>query len=159
MSRVTRRQFIGTTAAVGAMALAEMSAPAETMLWFRKPAEQWTEALPVGNGRLGAMVFGGVQRERLQLNHDSLWSGRPKPWNNPDAKNHLAEIRRLVMEEEDYPAADALCKKMQGPYNEAYEPLGNLVIEFAEAGGKIFVSVADNFHGANIQQNSAPLEG
>ena len=135
MSRVTRRQFIGTTAAVGAMALAEMSAPAETMLWFRKPAEQWTEALPVGNGRLGAMVFGGVQRERLQLNHDSLWSGRPKPWNNPDAKNHLAEIRRLVMEEEDYPAADALCKKMQGPYNEAYEPLGNLVIEFAEAGG------------------------
>jgi len=131
---ITRREFIGAVpvAAVAAQqaAAAESNPPAETVLWFSKPAAQWTEALPVGNGRLGAMVFGGLKSERVQLNHDSLWSGRPKEWNNPDAKNHLAEVRRLVMQEENYTAADALCKKMQGPYNEAYEPMANLHLEF-----------------------------
>lgn len=51
-------------------------------LWYRQPAKQWVEALPVGNGRLGAMVFGGVTSERLQLNEDTLWSGGPKNWHN-----------------------------------------------------------------------------
>jgi alpha-L-fucosidase 2 len=129
--KVTRREFL---AAVPVVALAADDRSAETLLWFSKPAAQWTEALPVGNGRLGAMVFGGVKSERLQLNHDSLWSGKPKDWNNPEAKTHLAEVRRLVLEEENYHAADALCRKMQGPYNEAYQPLGNLHIEFDNEG-------------------------
>jgi alpha-L-fucosidase 2 len=135
---LSRREFM---AAIPAASLidetpvrAAEGVPLETVLWFRKPAAQWTEALPVGNGRLGAMVFGGVTAERLQLNHDSLWSGHPRDWNNPDAKTHLAEVRRLVMEDENYVAADALCKKMQGPYNQAYEPLGNLHIEVEGAG-------------------------
>jgi alpha-L-fucosidase 2 len=50
----------------------------ELMLWYRQPAQQWVEALPIGNGRLGAMVFGGVRAERLQLNDDTLWSGGPR---------------------------------------------------------------------------------
>ncbi len=129
--RVTRREFM---AAVPAVALAADDQTPETRLWFSKPATQWTEALPVGNGRLGAMVFGGVKSERLQLNHDSLWSGRPKDWNNPEAKTHLAEVRRLVLEDENYAAAGALCRKMQGPYNDAYQPMGNLVIEFDSPG-------------------------
>ena len=49
-------------------------------LWYRQPAEQWVEALPIGNGRVGAMIFGGVASERLQLNHDTLWSGVPSDW-------------------------------------------------------------------------------
>jgi len=98
-------------------------------LWYRQPAGVWTDALPVGNGRLGAMVFGGIETERLALNEDTLWSGSPKPWNNRDAKKVLPEVRRLV-EEEKYHEADALCKKMQGPYNQSYQPLGNLILKF-----------------------------
>src|SRR5262245_40058935 len=55
-------------------------------LWYRRPASRWVEALPIGNGRLGAMVFGGIGSERLQLNEDTLWSGGPKDWDNPKAK-------------------------------------------------------------------------
>jgi alpha-L-fucosidase 2 len=131
--KFSRRQFIGTLP-VAAAALAADNSPSETVLWFRKPAEQWTDALPVGNGRLGAMVFGGVKNERLQLNQDTLWSGHPRDWNNPEAKTHLAEVRRLAMDEENYTAADELCKKMQGPYGQAYEPLGNLHIVMEGSG-------------------------
>ncbi len=84
-------------------------------LQYRTPAGAWTEALPVGNGRLGAMIFGGVEKERIQLNEDTLWSGFPKDWNNPRAKDVLPQVRRLVMEEQ-YEEADRLCKEMMGPY-------------------------------------------
>jgi len=67
-------------------------------LWYRQPAAQWVEALPVGNGRLGGMVFGGVEQERVQLNEDSLWSGGPQDADNPDALAALPEIRRLLFE-------------------------------------------------------------
>ena len=60
------------------------SAPAEPLsLWYRQPAAKWTEALPVGNGRIGAMVFGGINQERLQLNEDTLWGGGPYDPVNP----------------------------------------------------------------------------
>lgn len=67
-----------------------------SLLWFRKPAAQWVEALPIGNGRLGAMVFGAIGRERFQLNEDSLWTGGPEDADNPEALPALAEIRRLL---------------------------------------------------------------
>ncbi len=90
------------------------------------------EALPIGNGRLGAMVFGGVATERLQLNDDTLWSGPPQQdWNNPEARRYLPEIRRLLLNEHNYPAANELTMKMQGPFNESYQPLGNLYLKFA----------------------------
>lgn len=54
-------------------------------IWFSKPAESWNDALPVGNGRLGAMVFGGIEKERLQLNEESVWTGQPRWDANPDA--------------------------------------------------------------------------
>ncbi|MGA3205821.1 MAG: glycoside hydrolase family 95 protein, partial [Bryobacteraceae bacterium] len=127
MAHVTRREFIAAVS--GALALAENNSN-DLRLWYRQPAAVWTDALPVGNGRLGAMVFGGVETERLALNEDTLWSGSPKPWNNRDAKKVLPEIRRLVIEEEKYHEADAQCKKMQGPYNQSYLPLGNLILKF-----------------------------
>lgn len=65
-------------------------------LWYRQPAAQWTEALPIGNGRLGAMVFGGVEREHLQLNEDTLWSGGPHCYDNPNAYKYLAVVRELL---------------------------------------------------------------
>lgn len=87
-------------------------AGAQLVLWYSQPAETtermpangwsntrgWVEALPVGNGRLGAMVYGGTAAERLQLNEDSVWSGKPQDADNPDALAHLPEIRRLLFE-------------------------------------------------------------
>ena len=98
-------------------------------LWYREPAEKWTEALPIGNGRLGAMVFGGVAEERLQLNDDTLWSGSPKDWNNPRAKEVLPELRKLIFEGK-YTEADLLTKDMLGPYTQNYLPLCDLKISF-----------------------------
>ena len=94
-------------------------------LWYSNAANTWVEALPIGNGSLGAMVFGGVGRERLQLNDDTLWSGRPRDWDNPGAKDVLPEIRKAIFAGQ-YVEADALAKKMMGPYTESYQPLGDL---------------------------------
>jgi alpha-L-fucosidase 2 len=98
-------------------------------LWYDRPAETWTEALPIGNGRLGAMVFGGVATERLQLNEDTLWSGGPRDWNNAGAREVLPEVRRLVFEGH-YAEADGLCKRMMGPWSQSYQPLGDLHLDF-----------------------------
>src|SRR6478752_7123254 len=65
-------------------------------LWYRTPATTWNEALPIGNGRLGAMVFGRVGQERLQLNEDTLWAGGPYTPDSPDARAALPEVRRLI---------------------------------------------------------------
>ena len=80
------------------------------------------------------MVFGGIHNDRLQLNEDTLWSGGPREWNNPDAKRHLADVRRLVLEEKNYIEADRVCRRMQGPYNESYVPLGELLLGFENPG-------------------------
>jgi alpha-L-fucosidase 2 len=144
----TRRRFITlfssalASTQIKRSALAEMqpsSPPAlktkarDVLIWFEQPASEWAAALPVGNGRIGATVFGTVQRERIALNEDTLWSGSPRDWNNPDAKNHLPVIRKLVLEQQDYQAADHECRKMQGPFNQAYQPLGDLLIDFAHS--------------------------
>lgn len=94
---------------------------------FHSPAVYWTEALPVGNGKLGAMVFGGIEKERIALNEDSLWSGYPSNWNNPGAKEVLPKVRDLIAQER-YEEADRLCKEMMGPYTQSYLPFGDLQI-------------------------------
>ena len=66
------------------------------MLWYDRPATQWLEAQPIGNGRLGAMVFGGTDQETLQLNEGTVWAGGPHDYDNPEALAALPEIRRLV---------------------------------------------------------------
>ena len=65
-------------------------------LWYKQPAAAWTQALPVGNGRLAAMVFGGVPKDRLQLNEDTIWSGEKRDRSNPEAAKSFPEIRRLL---------------------------------------------------------------
>ena len=99
-------------------------------LWYREPATTWFEALPVGNGHTGAMVYGGIRLERISLNNDSLWSGAPRDWNNPQAKDYLPLVRKAILKDEDYHEADRLCQKMQGPFNQAFEPLGDLLLDF-----------------------------
>ncbi|MBC7826651.1 MAG: glycoside hydrolase family 95 protein [Chitinophagaceae bacterium] len=100
----------------------------DTKLWYNKPASVWTEALPVGNGRLGAMVFGGVGEELIQLNEATLWSGGPVKTNvNPQSPEYLPKVREALFKG-DYPTANSLVKKMQGLYSESYMPLGDLLI-------------------------------
>src|SRR3954465_4434835 len=75
----------------------EAPPPAQPLaLWYRKPAPAWLHALPVGNGSVGAMVFGGVEHERIQLNEKSLWSGGPQEADNPEALAALPEVRGLL---------------------------------------------------------------
>ncbi|GAB3916750.1 glycoside hydrolase family 95 protein [Larkinella terrae] len=98
-------------------------------IWYRQPARNWNEALPVGNGRLGAMVFGRAGDELIQLNESSLWSGGPvNPNPNPGVAKYLPEIREALFRE-DYAAAAKLTQKMQGLYTEAYQPLGDLLLK------------------------------
>ncbi|MFB9327748.1 glycoside hydrolase N-terminal domain-containing protein [Paenibacillus aurantiacus] len=101
-------------------------------LWYTRPAGTWNEALPVGNGRLGAMIFGRTNEERIQLNEDSVWSGGPMDRNNPDAPRHLPEVRRLLAEgrlaEGQRLAAMALVGTPESQRH--YEPLGDLMLEF-----------------------------
>lgn len=97
-------------------------------LQYDKPAVEWTEALPIGNGTLGAMVFGRVDAELIQLNEATLWSGGPVQKNvNPDAFKNLALIREALTNE-DFEKAYNLTKNMQGAYSESFMPLGDLIL-------------------------------
>ncbi|AEI42820.1 glycoside hydrolase family 95 protein [Paenibacillus mucilaginosus] len=104
---------------------------------FQSPAVYWTEALPVGNGRLGAMIFGGVEKERIALNEDTLWSGYPTDWNNPEAREVLPKVRQLIAEQR-YEEADRFCKFMMGPFTQSYLPFGDLhiVMEHGQVCGR-----------------------
>src|SRR5581483_6465779 len=109
--------------------------PAEPLsLWYREPARRWVEALPVGNGRIGAMVFGGVNLERLQVNEGTLWAGSPYDPVNPDASQALPEVRQLIFAG-NYKEADRLvgAKVMAKPLRQMpYETLGDLTLSFPE---------------------------
>jgi alpha-L-fucosidase 2 len=102
-------------------------------LWYRQPAVEWTDALPIGNGRLGAMIYGGIEQEHLQLNEDTLWSGGPHDYSNPEAYSHLARVRQLL-ENGEYGRAEAEAGKMMGkPIKQmAYQPLGDLFLQFPQ---------------------------
>jgi alpha-L-fucosidase 2 len=113
--------------------------PAEPLsLWYRAPAgpTNWTEALPVGNGRLGAMVFGGVEREQLQLNEDTLWAGEPYDPANTNALAALSEVRRLIFDGKYADAQKLVGEKMMGhPMRQMpYETVGDLFLTFPTNG-------------------------
>ncbi len=98
-------------------------------LWYARPAKAWEEALPLGNAKTGAMVFGGVVTERFQLNDNTLWSGFPNPGNNPDGITVLPQVRKQVFAG-NYDSAATLWRKMQGPYSARYLPLADLWLKF-----------------------------
>jgi len=104
--------------------------------WLRQPAREWLEAFPVGNGRLGGMVFGGVTREHIQLNEDTLWTGGPHCYDNPKALGHLKEVRRLIADGKFAKALAVADKYMIGipRSQQSYQTLGDLWIELADHG-------------------------
>lgn len=106
----------------------EQSAP--LTLRYDRPAEAWNEALPLGNGRLGAMVFGRVDCERIQMNEATLWTGKPHDYANPDARKNLAQVRSLIFEEK-VEAAEALAGTLLGTPSQlqAYQPFCDLRLD------------------------------
>src|SRR5438034_5688091 len=105
----------------------------ELKLWYAQPAAKWEEALPLGSGRLGAMVFGGVADERIQFNEDTLWTGKPHDYVRAGAGDHLDEIRQLVFAG-DGKAAEKLAREtfLSDPVRQkAYQPFGDLRFHFA----------------------------
>lgn len=101
-------------------------------LWYRQPADHWVEALPIGNGRLGAMVFGRVAQELIQFNEETLWSGRPRDYAHPGAHQHLPAIRRLLDAGKQAEAENlAMREFMSIPLRqEKYLPFGNVRLSF-----------------------------
>ncbi|KGN57492.1 alpha-L-fucosidase 2 [Cucumis sativus] len=98
-------------------------------LTFNAPAKHWTDAIPIGNGRLGAMVWGGVDTEILQLNEDTLWTGTPADYTNPDAPEALREVRKLV-DDGKYAEATEAAVKLSGKPSDVYQLLGDIKLEF-----------------------------
>ena len=105
--------------------------PSALHLWYDKPASAWNEALPLGNGRIGAMVFGGIASERIQLNEATLWTGKPHDYTNPDARKNLDEIRKLIFNE-DVAGAEKLADSLLGIPSQlqAYQPFCDLKLDF-----------------------------
>ncbi|SEM51956.1 glycoside hydrolase family 95 protein [Streptacidiphilus jiangxiensis] len=113
-------------------------------LWYRRPADAFLEALPLGNGRLGALVYGGVHTERIELNADTLWSGGPGPRDREGAADHLPALREAVLRDRDYARADAIAAAHhQGPDTEAYQPLAALLLTFPSVGSAFAAGVDD----------------
>ncbi|MBA3685521.1 MAG: glycoside hydrolase family 95 protein, partial [Planctomycetes bacterium] len=100
-------------------------------LWWKQPAPQWDHATPLGNGRLGAMLFGHPAQERIQLNENTLWSGGPRQCDNPEALTHLPEVRRLLFAGDQVAALALADAKLLGEPKriKPYEPLADLLLD------------------------------
>ena len=109
-----------------------LAAQQEKIIWFNKPASFFEDAFPIGNGRIGAMVYGNPHNERISLNEITLWGGYPKnPNMNPQAASYLPAIRKALFDE-NYQLADSLIRFVQGYFSASYAPLGNLLLQFPQ---------------------------
>ena len=128
-------QFCKVTALAATLALftalPAWSSDDASMLWYTRPAAEWHEALPIGNGRLGAMVFGGTDIEELQLNEETFYSGGPHHNNSPAARLHLDRVRRLIFEGREVEAQRIIDSAfVKGPHGMKYLTLGSLRLSF-----------------------------
>jgi alpha-L-fucosidase 2 len=104
----------------------------ELVLWYSQPAEKWVEALPVGNGRMGGMIFGGVTNEHLQFNEDTLWTGQPHEYQHEGAAKYLGQLRQFLWDGKQQEAEDLAMKEfMSVPlHQKAYQPFGDIWLTF-----------------------------
>ena len=109
-------------------------AQSQRVLWYERPAEHFEESLVLGNGTMGASVFGGVETDSIYLNDATLWSGGPvDPYMNPDAHTHVPAIRKALAEE-NYPLADSLNRALQGSFSQSYAPMGTMYLDLRHDG-------------------------
>ena len=140
LSRRTFLHGVGVAAAVPWLGPASGSAtpcsPVDSglKLWYSQPSKEWVEALPVGNGRLGAMIFGGVAEERLQFNEDTLWTGQPHEYQHEDAVNFLPTIRQMLFDGKQKEAEDLAMKEfMSVPLRQkTYQAFGDVHLFFPD---------------------------
>ncbi|UXX79810.1 glycoside hydrolase family 95 protein [Reichenbachiella carrageenanivorans] len=120
---------------IGCMVVVQTAvAQSTTVLWYDEAATCFEESLVLGNGKLGASVFGGVASDQIHLNDATLWSGEPvNPNMNPDAHTFIPQVRE-ALKNEDYALADQLNRNVQGKFTESYAPLGMLMINFEHEG-------------------------
>ncbi len=103
-------------------------------LWYKKAASVWEEAIPVGNGRMGGMVFGSTGKEHIQFNEDTLWSGYPADYSTHEAEAYLHKARKLIMENRLLEAQSLIKKHILVPFNQSYMPMGSLYLDFKHTG-------------------------
>lgn len=107
----------------------------ELKLWYSRPAQNWTEALPIGNSHLGAMIYGGTAREELQLNEETFWAGGPYNNNSVKAKGVLNKVRRLIFEGKNGEAQQWVDTNfLTGQHGMSYLTMGSLYLDFPEHG-------------------------
>jgi alpha-L-fucosidase 2 len=113
-------------------ALTSLSASSPHVLWYNQPAAKWTEALPVGNGRMGAMVFGQPAEERIQYNEDTLWTGKPHDYARPGAAQHLPALRQAIAAKNNKEALELAKAHFLGDpvRQKAYQPFGDIRLSF-----------------------------
>jgi alpha-L-fucosidase 2 len=136
---ILQQGFIFIMLSLSPVTLKSQNAPPGMKIWFNRPAESWNDALPVGNGRLGAMIFGGIEKERLQLNEESVWTGKQRWDANPDALKNLPKVRKLLFEGK-YKEAEKLAQSgILGSFRRdnasSYQTLGDLTIDFGTLRG------------------------
>ena len=128
------------------------------------PAKRWLEAFPIGNGHIGAMIFGGIEQEKIQLNDDTLYGGRKLTADPPDAGKHIGEIRELILNSENNKAYELCDKYLLGnpPFVRSYQEVGNLYVDFEQLGeAKDYKRVLDLRTGVvhiNYQEGDASIE-
>jgi alpha-L-fucosidase 2 len=117
---------------IGPGFLSAKETPNNLRLWYTKPAQKWTEALPIGNGRLGAMIFGGVENDRIQFNEETLWNGAPNDYAHQGAYQYLEQIRQLLFDGKQKEAEDlAMAQFMSVPLKQkTYQAFGDLNLHF-----------------------------
>lgn len=109
---ISLRMMIGLL--TGLFPLGLLAQQQDDHLWYQQPASKWTDALPLGNGRLGAMVFGGIEKDRIQFNEQNLWTGEPRDYNRPGAAAYLPEIRKLLSQNKQAAAEKLADEKFMG---------------------------------------------
>lgn len=137
-------------------------APSPLMLWYDQPAEKWTDALPLGNGRLAAMVYGGIEKEHLQLNEDTLVSGEPPAdLRSIDITKDLDHVTGLLKAGKNAEADTYVTKNWLGRNQQCYQPLGDLWIDFAGAGSatnyRRWLDLATATAGVSFQRDGATI--
>jgi len=131
-------------------------------LWYHTPADEWVEALPMGNGRIGAMIFGGIPTERIQLNEVTVWAGGPHDYDNPEALEALPEIRKLILDGKIKQAQDIANEKfMSKPLGQLqYQTVGDLLVTFESVDSTVAkyrreLDLADAVHVVRYEQDGA----
>jgi alpha-L-fucosidase 2 len=137
VATVTPKAPVAPKASVAEALVSDTAPPKHPdTIWCSKPAKNWFEFMPIGNGRLGATIGGNVFEEKIHLNEDTIWSGEPRDLQRPENYKVLPGIRKLLLEGKGGEAQKEINKKMLGTWQCSYEPLGDLILKTPKQGGE-----------------------